>query len=222
VLGDVRLDPALHTPYEVDVSDRTGARTYFLERHPHVLASLDRADLGVLEGAGMLCVDWYDGDHILRAMDEACRLRVPVFLNFEFGHQQSDLLQRYADRATICQAVADAAQRGGDANNVADALLAAGVELVLVTLAGEGCLVATADQRLRLQAIPVEAVDGCGAGAPFSAGFMNCWLRGEDLGSAARFASAAASLKCTVVGMHVRPRPEVRALADQLVVQSVV
>jgi sugar/nucleoside kinase (ribokinase family) len=221
VLGKVRLDPALHTPYEVDISDRTGARTYFWERHPRMLATLDDADLGLLEGAGMLYVDWYDGDHILRAMDEARRLQVPVFLNFEFGHQQPDLLHRYAGRATICQAVTDAAQSGGDPNAVADTLLSAGVQVALVTLAGEGCLVATANQRLRLQAIPVKVVDGCGAGAAFSAGFMDCWLRGENLESSARFATAAATLKCTVVGMHLRPRPEVRALADQLVVQAV-
>ena len=45
-------------------------------------------------------------------MDEANRLGVPVFLNFEHGHADPELLKRYAGRATICQAVTDAAQCG--------------------------------------------------------------------------------------------------------------
>ena len=79
---------------------RPGARTYFWERAPEVLATLDTADLSLLAGAGLLYVDWYDGDHILRAMDEAIRLGMPVFLNFEHGHADSELLKRYAGRAT--------------------------------------------------------------------------------------------------------------------------
>ena len=112
VQGEVRHSKEIRTPWEVDVSDETGARTYFWERAPQVLNTLDTADLSLLEGPRMLYVDWYDGDHIVRAMDEALRLGVPVFLNFEHGHADPDLLKRYGGRATICQAVTDAAQRG--------------------------------------------------------------------------------------------------------------
>ncbi len=73
VQGEVRHSREIKTPWEVDVSDETGARTYFWERAPQVLNTLDTADLSLLEGAGLLYVDWYDGDHILRAMDEALR-----------------------------------------------------------------------------------------------------------------------------------------------------
>ena len=70
-LGKVRLSKNITTPFEVDVSDRTGARTYFWQREPRVLNTLDTADLSLLRGARMLYVDWYDGDHIVRAMDAA-------------------------------------------------------------------------------------------------------------------------------------------------------
>ncbi len=107
----MRHSREIRTPWEVDISDETGARTYFWERTPEVLATLDTADLALLKGAGVLYVDWYDGDHILRAMDEAIRLGMPVFLNFEHGHADPELLERYGSRATICQAVTDAAQQ---------------------------------------------------------------------------------------------------------------
>src|SRR5574341_499286 len=75
VQGQVRHTKEFSTPLEVDISDKTGARTYFWKRDPELLATLDTADLSLLQGARLLYVDWYDGDHILRAMDEAARLR---------------------------------------------------------------------------------------------------------------------------------------------------
>ena len=84
---------------------------YFWQREKHVLDTLDTADLSLLQGAQMMYVDWYDGDHIVRAMDEAARLGVPVFLNMEHAHTDPDLLARYAGRARICQAITDAAQK---------------------------------------------------------------------------------------------------------------
>src|SRR4030042_2263928 len=112
VQADVRFTREFKTPVEVDVSDSGGARTYFWQRSPQILDTLDTADLSSLRGSQILYVDWYDGDHILRAMDEALRLGLPVFLNFEHGHVDPQLLQRYGSRATICQAVTDAAQLG--------------------------------------------------------------------------------------------------------------
>ncbi len=112
VQGQVRFSREFKTPYEVDVSDESGARTYFWQRDPQVLATLDSADLAWMKGARLLYVDWYDGDHILRAMDEAARLKIPVYLNMEHAHANTDLLTRYAGRANLCQAVIDAGQQG--------------------------------------------------------------------------------------------------------------
>jgi len=73
VQGEVRFSEDIKTPLEVDISDETGARTYFWQREKHVLDTLDTADLSLLDGAQMLYVDWYDGDHIVRAMDDQHR-----------------------------------------------------------------------------------------------------------------------------------------------------
>jgi ribokinase len=185
-----------------------------------VLATLDTADLSLLEGARLLYVDWYDGDHILRAMDEAIRLGMPVFLNFEHGHADPELLKRYAGRATVCQAVTDAAQQSElPPLEVAQKLLRTGVQTALITMASAGCLAMRGSEVVRVHAPSVHAVDGCGAGATFSAGFIYGHQMRWDLEKSARFATAAASLKVTRPGLQMFPIDEINSLATQLPVE---
>ena len=220
VAGKVRLSKKIRTPFEVDVSDRTGARTYFWQREPRVLNTLDTADLSLLRGARMLYVDWYDGDHILRAMDAAIALNVPVFLNLEHSHHDPDILARYVRRATICQASTDPEQKhSGNALAVARKLLDAGTQTALITLAGKGCWAVNHSGILRVHAPRVQVVDGCGAGATFSTGFIYGTIRGWNLEIAARFATAAASLKVARVGLEIASVAQARRLAAKLKVE---
>ena len=221
VAGKVRLSKKITTPFEVDVSDRTGARTYFWQREPRVLNTLDTADLSLLRGARVLYVDWYDGDHILRAMDAAIARNVPVFLNLEHAHREPGILARYVPRATICQASTDSEQKySSNALAVARKLLAAGAQTALITLAGKGCWAVNRSETLRVCAPRVQVVDGCGAGATFSAGFIYATLRGWDLERAARFATAAASLKVARVGLKIAPVAQAKRLAAKLKVRK--
>jgi sugar/nucleoside kinase (ribokinase family) len=217
VRSNVRFSNEFKTPLEVDVSDQSGARTYFWQRESKVLDTLDDTDLSMLQGARLLYVDWYDGDHILRAMDEANRLNIPVFLNFEFGHSDPDLINKYGSRTTICQAVTDAAQKEYcDPMDVIIKLLKSGVQTALVTLAGEGSLVARDHQILRVHAPQVKAVDGCGAGATYSAGFIYGHLKEWDLVQTVKFATAAASLKVTRPGLEMFSVEKIQAFAAQI------
>jgi len=221
VQGKVRFSKHLKTPMEVNVSDKTGARTYFWHRPPAMLATLDTADLSLLNGAQLMYVDWYDGEHIVRAMDEANQLQVPVFLNLEHGHKNQHLLKEYSSRVTICQAVTDAAQLGKTRAmlNTARKILKSGIKTALVTMARDGCLVAQGNEAVRVHAPRVKAVDGCGAGATFSAGFIYGYLNGWNLEASARFATAAASLKVTQAGLQMFPVEEIQALASRLRVE---
>ncbi len=221
VQGKVRFSKNIKTPMEVNVSDRTGARTYFWHRPPEMLDTLDTADLSLLHGSQLMYADWYDGEHILRAMDEANRLHVPVFLNLEHGHKYREVLKEYVGRVTICQAVTDAAQLGKTRAmlNTARRLLKSGITTALITMAKDGCLVAQGNKAVRVFAPRVKAVDGCGAGATFSAGYIYGYLNGWDLETSARFATAAASLKVTRAGLQMFPVEEIRTLASRLRVQ---
>lgn len=221
VQGKVRFTSEYKTPIEVDVSDRHGARTYFWQRTPQILKTLDTADLSLIRGSKVLYVDWYDGIHILRAIDEANRLDVPVFVNLEHGHKHPELLKRYAQRATFCQAVTDAAQIGGKRALLGTArkLLKSGIETAIITLAKGGCLVASGDDIVRVFAPQVKAVDACGAGATFSAGFIYGYLKDWTLEQSARFATAAASLKVTRAGLQMFTVNEILELANKLKVE---
>ena len=221
VQGKVRFTKEYKTPLEVNVSDRKGARTYFWQRTPKILNTLDTADLSLLRGAKIMYADWYDGNHVLRAMDEARRLNVPVFVNLEHGHQDADVLKQYAERATICQAVTDAAQLGGKQALVGTArkLLKSGIKTAIITLAKGGCLVAQGEEIVRVFAPKVKAVDACGAGATFSAGFIYGYLKNWNLELSSRFATAAATLKVTRAGLSMFPVNEIEELASRLKVE---
>ncbi len=221
VQGTVRFTDQYRTPIEVNVSDRKGARTYFWQRTPQILSTLDTADLSLIKGSKILYADWYDGDHILRAMDEAKAQGVPVFVNLEHGHKKPDVLKKFAERATICQAVTDAAQLGGKQALLGTArkLLKSGIQTAIITLAKGGCLVAEGEEIVRVFAPSVKAVDACGAGATFSAGFIYGYLQGWNLESCARFATAAATLKVTRAGLDMFPVRQVMELAESLKVE---
>ncbi len=219
--SQVRFSKEFKNPLEVDVSDETRARTYFWQRAPEVLNTLDTADLSYLEQAHLLYVDWYDGDQIVRVMDRAIQLGLPVFLNLEHGHADPTLLKRYAGRAVFCQAVTEAAQRGDELPiDVAKKLMKVGVKTALITMAEDGCLGVQGDQILRIHAPVVHAVDGCGAGATFSAGFIYCYLQEWDFENSLRFATAAASLQVTRAGLQMFPTEEIKSLASKLEVKS--
>jgi sugar/nucleoside kinase (ribokinase family) len=221
VQGNVRFTKKYKTPLEVNISDKSGARTYFWQRSREILETLDTADLSMLKGAKLMYVDWYDGDHIIRAMNEARRHNVPVFLNLEHGHNDPDIMEKYASRATICQAVTDAAQIGKKSSmlSVAKKLLKAGIKTAIITMASQGCMVVQDDEIVRIHAPKVRAVDGSGAGATFSSGFIYAYLKKWSLEESVRFAIAAASLKVTRPGLKMFPVKEIKVVASKLRVE---
>ena len=220
IQGEFRLSSDITTPFELNVSDRKrGGRTYFWKREPKVLETLDEADLSLIKGSKLLYLDWYDGDHIMRALKEARNQGVPVYLNIEHGHEDPDFLARYAPYISICQAVTDASQLKGNAYEVASNLLELGLDTVLVTMADQGCLAATRLQTIRVHAPIIDTLDGCAAGATFSAGFQYGFIKKWDLEHCLRFAVAAASLQCTVAGPTAFPLADVELLGASLDVE---
>ncbi len=224
VQGKVRFTKKYRTPLEVNVSDKKGARTYFWQRSDEILRTLDEADLSLIKKSKLLYVDWYDGDHIVRAMEEAQKRNVPVFLNFEHGHRHAELLKRYAGMVTVCQAVTDAAQLGKRQSMLAVArkLIKAGIKTAIITMASQGCMVVQGEEIIRVHAPRVKAVDASGAGATFSSGFIYGYLNGWSLEAMVRFAIAAASLKVTRSGLEMFPVKEIQALAVALRVEHMI
>ena len=216
VCGKFELREGIETPFEVNVSDSLGGRTYLWDRRPEVLATLDDADLSAIEDAKLLYVDWYDAPHVVRAMKAAREAGVPVMLNLEHGHSEDDALSTLVPHATICQAVTDAAQLDTDAESVAKLLVDKGVETALVTLASGGVVGIKGEEALHVIAPVIQPADTCGAGATFSAAYIAALLAGADFEESLKFAVAAASLKCTLVGLRAFPEDQVWELAGRL------
>jgi sugar/nucleoside kinase (ribokinase family) len=89
------------------------------------------------------------------------------------------------------QALTMSGQAG--AEEAAAALLAEGPRGVLVTLGGEGSLVATASGAVRLPALDVAVVDTTGCGDAYCAGFIAGLAGGRDALDAARLGTAVAA-----------------------------
>jgi 2-dehydro-3-deoxygluconokinase len=89
---------------------------------------------------------------------------------------------------------------------IVDFYLGLGAPLVALKMADEGCLIATASERIRLACHPVAPVDATGAGDTFDGAFLARLLAGDDLESAGRYANVAAALSTEGYGA-VTPIP---------------
>jgi len=82
----------------------------------------------------------------------------------------------------------------------ADALLARGVENVIITLGARGAFVAGQQGRGLVKGYKVKAVDTTAAGDVFNGTLAVALAEGKSLSEAARFASAAAAISVTRLG----------------------
>lgn len=81
--------------------------------------------------------------------------------------------------------------------SLVDRLAPDGLRIAGVTLGSQGCLLRSADEGLvRIEGHEIDVVDTTGAGDVFHGAFAAALLDGESLSDAARFANAAAALKC--------------------------
>lgn len=202
----IALRPDLRTPHEVDVVDRAGTRTFFVEDSP-CWATAAEADLGALVGADIVYADWYAYSGAQRVVDAARAAGVPVYLNAEIDPADPGRNRALLAGATWAQlslgadedAPAEAAER------LARAARALGPRLCVVTRGRNGALAFDGARVVAAPALKVTAVDGQGAGATFSAAMLHALLRGWALDEALPFAARAGSLKVARRGLLPAP-----------------
>lgn len=81
-----------------------------------------------------------------------------------------------------------------DPERAADALLAAGVELAIVKMGPGGVLAKTTAETATAPAVPIDVVNGLGAGDGFGGALCHALLAGLGLADMLRFASAAGAI----------------------------
>jgi sugar/nucleoside kinase (ribokinase family) len=103
----------------------------------------------------------------------------------------------HVDLAAPSLAEAQAITGEEDATRAAERLHEYGATEVVLKLGSDGCFVRGHG---RIEPVPVDAVDGTGAGDAFAAGLLYGRLMGWPLDRAARLANAAGALATTAVG----------------------
>jgi len=197
----IAVRPNLRTPEEVDVIDRAGTRTFFVESTP-VWNTLMEADLSAIEHAAMLYVDWYVGEPAHLAVARARLHHVPVFLNVEYSLREPQKYFEMVSQATYVQSpLSDSAEFYEDPCALAQAICAAGPKMAFVTQGRHGALALQDGPCIQVPATPVDVLDAQGAGATFSAAAMYGLLQGWSVEAVAEFATRAASLKCAKFGL---------------------
>ena len=83
-----------------------------------------------------------------------------------------------------------------DPEAAADALLERGVSLAIVKQGPKGTLAKTEDERVWVEAIPVNVLNGLGAGDAFGGALIHGLVEGWDLERTIRYASAAGAYVC--------------------------
>lgn len=92
--------------------------------------------------------------------------------------------------------------------------VARGVKNAIVTLGDKGAVLVTRDRVEHFPAVPVEPFDTTGAGDVFSGALMAAWHEGRSIDECIRFATCAAALSVTRLGVieSIPDREEVLAL----------
>jgi sugar/nucleoside kinase (ribokinase family) len=222
--GVVR-DAAAPTSASVALVDSAGERTFL--HTPGANDALRPTELGeapfagrALHVAGALVLEALDGEPTAGLLAEARRRGLHTSLDTVFdgsGRWERVLAALpHCDLVTPGRAEAEAISGERDPRRAARRLRELGAGTAAVTLGAEGCQVAAADFDGRVPAVPVDAVDGTGAGDAFVAGFLYGRLAGWATEACARFANAAGALATTAVGAFegVGDLERTRALAE--------
>jgi 5-dehydro-2-deoxygluconokinase len=97
----------------------------------------------------------------------------------------------------------------GSPDEQADRLLAAGVEIAVVKLGPEGVMAKTRTERVVSAPVPVETVNGLGAGDSFGGAFCHGLLSGWPLGQVLDYANAAGAIVASRLSCaDAMPTPE--------------
>lgn len=173
---------------------------------------LDDADRDAIRAADAVFVTAYTPDPVTSEIVEIAAEPNGPALAFDLSGPIEELRNRGTEPATIDHVVeiADlfvtaelAAESYLDCpgHEAADVLRERGCSRGAVTFGTDGATLFDGDERTRIAAFDVDAVDTTGAGDAFTAALAERWLLGgDDAAEAGQFAAAAAALNCRAEG----------------------
>ena len=122
----------------------------------------------------------------------------PMF--WDSAEQASEAIGPALEHVTVAIGNADECEVAvgeRDPDRAADALLERGVELAIVKRGPKGVLAKTRHERIEVAPIPVDVVNGLGAGDAFGGALCHGLIQGWELARTLRFANAAGAIVAT-------------------------
>jgi 5-dehydro-2-deoxygluconokinase len=182
---------------------------YRFPKAPDLMIEEDELDLAEIRAAGVL---WLTGTGLSAQPSRSAHIAA-LRARDRIGHTVLDLdyrpmfwESRQSAHAALAEALPLATVAVGnseecavavgeeDPDRAANALLDAGVELAIVKLGPEGVLARTATESVRVPPMPVDVVNGLGAGDAFGGGLCHGLLAGWAPARILRFANAAGAI----------------------------
>lgn len=171
----------------------------------------------ILHVAGTFLMPSFDGQPTAKVLKKAQQMGITTSLDtaWDSRGRWMELLAPclpYMDYAVPSIEEARMVTGRHEPADVAKALMDRGVKVVGLKMGEDGCYIRSADAEIRIPKYDVDAVDACGAGDAFAAGFLTGVAKGWDLEKTGRFANAVGALCVTAIGATTG----IRSLEDTL------
>lgn len=196
----LQTEPAATSPQCIILVDQPTGKRSICCTTGSVAAISDDVDVAYACAGSYLHLDGYSPAAALVAARSARVAGVTVCLDAGGPGRHLHDLVPVTDVLIAAESFVRAFASDGTLETGARQLMAMGPAIVVVTRGERGSYIRTADQELVTPAFSVPVVDTTGAGDVFHGGFLYGLLQGWELARTARFAAAAAALKCTKLG----------------------
>jgi 5-dehydro-2-deoxygluconokinase len=210
----VGTDPSLRTPLafcEIHPPDDFPLLFYRQPSAPDLQLAVSDLDADAVRAAGIF---WVTGTGLSVEPSRSTTLEALTWRSGEtivdldwrpmfWRDEPGDLMRSAVQGATVAvgnREEASVAVGEGEPLELARRLLELGPRLAVVKLGPRGVLAATADQHWVVPPVPVDVVNGLGAGDAFGGAFCHGLLSGWDVERIVRFANAAGAVVASRLG----------------------
>jgi len=201
--GLVRIVDGATTQFAVIIlEDGIGERTVLWHRDPLLNYPVESLQRSVIVSGRVLHLDGCDTAAALQSAKWARMAGIPVVIDIDEMYDAStEELLRNVDYLIAAEEFADRTIGVVAAEEAARALADRfGCKVVGITLGDRGAVFVEEGRSFRSPGFKVKVADTTGAGDVFHGAFIYGLLQNWDLEVIARFANAAAALKCTTIG----------------------
>ena len=212
-ISSVAIDSGVDTPLSVGLVRANGERTFVVSKASSTfkfsVADIDlsrMADARLVDIASIFINPRLDNEGLQLLFREARGHGVTIcadMMKSRDGKRLADIRGALSYVDYFFPNYEEASELTGkkDIDDIADAILAAGVKNAVIKMGADGCFVRNASARVSIPAFRNDhPVDTIGAGDNFVAGFLTAILEGADIVECGRFANAVAAVSVGAPG----------------------